>query len=128
MSDSPVTTTTRGTRPVSIGSVLGVFIGCALFLALVYFLYMPRRTPTPMPYNLPAENVEKDQAWKSTPSGRREYLTKLRQEQQDKAAHYGWVDQSKGIVRLPIDRAMELTLTELNSRKAAPPAPANAQK
>ena len=25
---------------------------------------------------------------------------------------YGWVDQSKGIVRLPVDRAMELTIQQ----------------
>jgi hypothetical protein len=35
---------------------------------------------------------------------------------------YAWVDKGKGIARIPIDRAMELTLRDLASKK---PAPAN---
>jgi hypothetical protein len=35
---------------------------------------------------------------------------------------YAWVDKGKGIARIPIDRAMELTLHDLASKK---PAPAN---
>jgi hypothetical protein len=32
---------------------------------------------------------------------------------------YGWVDQSAGLVRLPIDRAVELTIRDLNSKAPA---------
>ena len=45
---------------------------------------------------------------------------------------YAWVDKGKGIARIPIDRAMELTLRDLASKKPAPanpietPAPAPA--
>src|SRR4029450_12536416 len=35
---------------------------------------------------------------------------------------YAWVDKGKGIARIPIDRAMQLTLRDLGSKK---PAPAN---
>src|SRR5207245_6453966 len=35
---------------------------------------------------------------------------------------YTWVDKGKGIARIPIDRAMQLTLSDLESKK---PAPAN---
>jgi len=35
---------------------------------------------------------------------------------------YAWVDKGKGIARIPVDRAMELTLRDLASKK---PAPAN---
>lgn len=35
---------------------------------------------------------------------------------------YAWVDKGKGIARIPIDRAMQLTLSDLASKK---PAPAN---
>lgn len=34
----------------------------------------------------------------------------LRQAEQAKLTTYGWIDKSSGVVRLPIDRAMELTL------------------
>lgn len=37
-------------------------------------------------------------------------LYQLRLAEQEKLTTYGWVDQAGGIVRLPIDRAMELTL------------------
>ncbi|HEY4758633.1 MAG TPA: hypothetical protein VIH43_08740 [Chthoniobacterales bacterium] len=36
---------------------------------------------------------------------------------------YAWVDKGKGVARIPIDRAMQLTLRDLASKK---PAPANA--
>lgn len=31
---------------------------------------------------------------------------------------YGWVDQAKGIVRLPVDRAMELTIQQWKAPEA----------
>jgi len=36
---------------------------------------------------------------------------------------YAWVDKSKGTVRLPIDRAMELTVADLANKKPAPAYP-----
>jgi hypothetical protein len=36
---------------------------------------------------------------------------------------YGWVDKEKGIVRMPVQRAMELSLAELAQRKPAPAGP-----
>lgn len=39
---------------------------------------------------------------------------------------YGWVDESKGIVRIPIDRAMELTAERGLSRAGALPAAGSA--
>ena len=41
------------------------------------------------------------------------------QREQDTAAltGYGWVDQNKGVVRIPIERAMELTLVDLGRKK-----------
>ena len=44
-------------------------------------------------------------------------------EESSKGLHeYGWVDKEKGVVRVPISRAMELSVAELAQRK---PAPAN---
>ena len=36
---------------------------------------------------------------------------------------YGWVDKEKGVVRIPIQRAMELSLADLAQRKPAPAGP-----
>ena len=55
---------------------------------------------------------------------------KTAQEDAEKALNtYAWVDKNKGVVRIPIDRAMELTATDLAQKKpvaagpiATPPA------
>jgi len=52
---------------------------------------------------------------------RLEKLTKLRAEQDQLATSYGWADKEKGIARIPIAKAMEITITSLRSN---PPHPA----
>src|SRR3954470_3960487 len=50
---------------------------------------------------------------------------KLEAAQKENAAAlttYGWVDKTKGIARIPIENAMQLTMAELAQKK---PAPAN---
>jgi ATP/ADP translocase len=42
-------------------------------------------------------------------------LTNLVQKQQARLAEYRWVDQKKGIVAIPIDRAMERVVVELSN-------------
>ena len=36
---------------------------------------------------------------------------------------YGWIDKNKGVARIPITRAMELTVAQLAQRKPAPAGP-----
>lgn len=36
---------------------------------------------------------------------------------------YGWVDKEKGVARIPIERAMELSVAELAEKKPAPAGP-----
>lgn len=62
---------------------------------------------------------------------RLEKLKPVREEAAKALSGYGWVDKSKGVVRLPIDRAMELTVAELAQKKPTvaypiPPEPAAA--
>lgn len=40
-----------------------------------------------------------------------------------KLGNYAWTDKAKGHVQIPIDRAMELTLVQLNARPPAPAGP-----
>lgn len=54
---------------------------------------------------------------------RLEKLKTAREEQQKASAGYGWVAKEKGIVRVPVERAMELTRIELAQRKPAPAGP-----
>ena len=66
---------------------------------------------------------------------RAEKLNQTTAEANAQLSGYGWVDEKKGVARIPIDRAMELTMAELTARlpmsayaiatpAAAPPASA----
>src|SRR5881392_4535422 len=50
-------------------------------------------------------------------------LNDVRDEEAKALTSYAWVDKSKGTVRLPIDRAMELTVADLANKKPAPAYP-----
>jgi hypothetical protein len=50
---------------------------------------------------------------------RKKALAEIRNTEAESLNTYGWVDQSKGIVRLPISRAMELILQEYQNPAAA---------
>jgi hypothetical protein len=52
-------------------------------------------------------------------------LADLNSENQKILTQYRWVDQSKGVVGIPIDRAMTLVLVELQSNKPHPAGPVN---
>jgi len=50
-------------------------------------------------------------------------LADLNSENQKVLTQYRWVDKSKGVVGVPIDRAMELVVAELQSNKPHPAGP-----
>ena len=54
---------------------------------------------------------------------RMEKLKTLREESQKELTTYAWVDKNKGVTRIPIDRAMEVTVADLAQKKPAPAGP-----
>lgn len=54
---------------------------------------------------------------------RMERLKALNEESQKELTTYAWVDKSKGVARIPIDRAMEVTVADLAQKKPAPAGP-----
>jgi hypothetical protein len=50
-------------------------------------------------------------------------LRELRAEEQAKLSRYQWVNRKEGVVRIPLDRARELTLTAYRTRTAKAEAP-----
>ena len=54
---------------------------------------------------------------------REEKLKTVREEDAKALTTYGWIDKNKGVARIPIDRAMELTVTELAQKKPMPAGP-----
>jgi hypothetical protein len=54
---------------------------------------------------------------------RMENLKKLREDTEKELTTYAWIDKNKGVARIPISRAMELTVVELAQKKPAPAGP-----
>ena len=54
---------------------------------------------------------------------RMEKLKALREETQKDLTTFAWIDKNKGVARIPIDRAMELTVADLAQKKPAPAGP-----
>ena len=54
---------------------------------------------------------------------RMEKLKALHEETQKDLTTYAWIDKNKGVARIPIDRAMELTVADLAQKKPAPAGP-----
>lgn len=92
-------------RPVSLFTVLAIFVGFALFLGVAYYVYLPRQTGA-----FSGDGVR-------TAAQRREMLAELRNKENELTAKYGWVDQKAGVVRLPIEHAMDLTVQQYGAKK-----------
>lgn len=106
MSDAPVSHA-KPVWPLA-AAVIGVF---AIFL----FVLMIARTPaTPLAR---ADAVPPEEQWRLTDEGRRARLTEVQGRAATARDSYGWVDREAGVVQLPIDRAIELTIQDINSRR-----------
>ena len=94
--------------PISFGAWLGVVL---LFLFFGIFVFvLVAATPH-------GNNYEQKRAEASLKK-----LNDARNTATQELNSFAWVDKAKGVARIPIDRAMQLTLSDLASRK---PEPAN---
>ena len=99
---------TAARPPISFGAWLGVVL---LFLFFGIFVFvLVAATPH-------GNNYEQKRA-----EARQKKLNDSRNAATQELNSYAWVDKGKGVARIPIDRAMQLTLRDLASKK---PAPAN---
>jgi hypothetical protein len=101
-------------RPVSLVTTLFVMALLGVFAWVVVRFYRPAPAS---PQNTVAENLPKDLAWKATPATRAQALADLQKKHAEQAATYDWVDRNAGVVRLPVDRAMELTAAKYGPKK-----------
>ncbi len=98
MSDSPAQFSFPHRTPVFTAVIV---IGCfAAFAWLANKLYTPRAAVVQA-----VEGVR-------TPDDRKKLLGDHRKKESEESSKYGWVDQKAGIVRLPIDRAIELIVRD----------------
>lgn len=88
------------------------WVGVVLLFALFGLIVLATIGPAPR-----GDAYEQKRA-----KAREEKLKALHEEDAKALATYGWIDKTKGVARVPIDRAMELTVAELARKK---PAPAN---
>jgi hypothetical protein len=110
MSDMPATPA----RPVSLFTIVFLFAVFAAFLLVIHYLYHPTTTSA---FNAAPDNITKELEWRANAANRRETLKQLRESEAKQMAGYSWVDQKTGVVRLPIEHAMELTARDLAAKQ-----------
>ena len=110
MSDTPVTPA----RPVSLFTIVFLFAVFAAFLLVIRYFYQPTTTSA---FAAAPDNISKDLEWRANAANRRETLKQMHESEAKQAKGYGWVDQKAGVVRLPIERAMELTARDLAGKQ-----------
>ena len=88
------------------------WVGVVLLFSLFGLIVLAIIGPSPR-----GDDYERKRA-----KAREEKLKTLREEDFKALNTYGWIDKTKGVARVPIDRAMQLTVAELAQKK---PAPAN---
>jgi len=92
---------------------LSTWLGIVLLFALFGAIVLAVVGPTPR-----GADYEQKRA-----KAREEKLKTLREADAKQLMTYGWIDKNKGVVHLPIERAMELTVTEFSSKHPAPAYP-----
>jgi hypothetical protein len=98
MSDSPSQFSFQNRTPVAMALVV--------ILAFAAFVWLAKKIYTPHAAEVQAvEGVR-------TPEERAKLLKEHRDKEAADATSYAWVDQKAGVARLPIDRAIELTVRD----------------
>jgi hypothetical protein len=96
--------TDQPSRSAPLVTILIVMAGFALFLLVAVLVYVPHRAG---PFT--GDGIR-------TAEQRKANLVELRKKEND-ANSYGWVDPKAGIVRLPRDVAMELTVQKYAAKR-----------
>lgn len=107
-------TTASPARPVSLFTIFFLMVVFAAFLLVIRWFYHPAATAA---FNSTPENLPKDMEWRANAEARTKTLHEMRAKEVKDATTYGWVDKNAGVVRLPIERAMELTAEKYGAKK-----------
>jgi hypothetical protein len=89
------------------------WLGVVLLFALFGVIVLAVIGPAPR-----SDDYEQKRA-----KAREEKLKTAREEDAKALSSYGWIDKNKGVARIPVARAMELTLVELAQKKPEPAGP-----
>lgn len=118
-------------RVAIVGLVLAAVITVSLLVTygLFYYFYRgeTRSRPLPSPLSYSREPTPEPRLTVERGEG----LKTLRSEEDAMLKTYGWIDREKGIVRIPIDRAIEILAERglpVRAAKSAPAADQNLQR
>lgn len=92
---------------------LSAWLGIVILFSLFGVIVLAIVGPTPR-----GDSYEQNRAKR-----RLDLVKAARDEEAKTIASYAWVDKSKGVARIPVDRAMQLTMAELAQKKPAPAYP-----
>ena len=103
---------------VNIRAIVGFGAGLIVTAVVVYvlifvlFRYFDRRESAKVPaeYPLAAAQGQREPPEPRLQTDPRQDLADLRAKEDELLRTYGWVDRNAGVVRIPIDTAMKLTL------------------
>lgn len=124
-----MTTETEATVPTRRNVALtATAIGACflIFLGVLVVAYIPHwransfqtlYTPQEVTQMIKDKKIEETEAWRYSLEGRTGRLAELRGKEQTAATTYAWVDKNAGVVRLPLDRAMELVVNEQSTAR-----------
>jgi hypothetical protein len=91
------------------GAVLLIVVWAIVGLLFFYFSYLSHYraevSPPTIPYEEGAQKLPPEPRIQASPTAD---LQTLRAKENDILTHYRWIDRSKGVVAIPIDRAIEL--------------------
>jgi hypothetical protein len=108
----------RETSDVAIGGIFGFAVTLIVTLVVVsglvwfFYSYLRREAAQPVPAEFPLattsmRRLPPEPRLQTEP---REDLRTLRESEEQALTTYGWVDKNAGIVRIPIEQAMKLTV------------------
>jgi hypothetical protein len=107
-------TTATPARPVSLFTIVLLMALFASMLLVIRWFYEPATSGA---FNATPQNLPKDLEWRANADARRKTLREVREKEAKDATSYGWVDKNGGVVRLPLERAMELTAEQYGKKK-----------
>jgi hypothetical protein len=104
--------------------IVGLVVGVVAAMLLMWFLFdrfaIREARESPRPDTMAASNPQKAPPEPRLQPAPAMDLTQFRAAEEKILNDYAWVDPEKGIVRIPVDRALELVAKEgLPSRKEA---------
>lgn len=85
-------------------TLAAIVVGFGIFAVILFIAYLPEK-----PAAIQADNST------LTPAERLARLNEMRAKEHAAATSYGWVDQEKRIVRIPVNEAVRLTVRDLSA-------------